>query len=280
MAGTLRKIGLKNGDLDTENAKLGHPPTVLSPLDATKAQDSLNEWVKEIDGEPASILQAELKGDDQLSHFLAAAFQLSPYLNDLARRFPGVVADCIDPGFQTALDRCLSPVEALDFCQSAEAELSSKLRAAKQQAALVCGLADLGGWWSWEKISRSISRTADSAVCAVVDHLLLQSHLGGKLNLPDPDRPSHDSGYIVLAMGKHGAGELNFSSDIDLIVLFDPASPSIVDPDESVKLFVRLTRNLVRIMQERTADGYVFRTDLRLRPDPGSMPLAIPLPIA
>ena len=81
-------------------------------------------------------------------------------------------------------------------------------------------------------------------------------------------------------MGKHGAGELNYSSDIDLIIFFDPDAPAILDPDESVKLFVRMTRSLVRIMQERTADGYVFRMDLRLRPDPGSMPLAIPLPVA
>ncbi|MGI9365308.1 MAG: bifunctional [glutamine synthetase] adenylyltransferase/[glutamine synthetase]-adenylyl-L-tyrosine phosphorylase [Rhizobiaceae bacterium] len=252
----------------------------MTPLNAKKAQHSLTDWLESIDGEIGDKLKNKLGDDTQVRDFLAAALQLSPYLADLARRFPDVIAECIDHGFKEALDKCLHPVEATEFCQISEAELLSGLRAAKQQAALVSGLADLGGWWSWEKVSRSVSRTADSTVAAVVDHLLLQAHLSGKLNLPDPGRPSLGTGYIVLAMGKHGAGELNFSSDIDLIVLFDPASPVLVDPDESVKLFVRLTRNLVRIMQERTPDGYVFRTDLRLRPDPGSMPLAIPLPIA
>ena len=78
-------------------------------------------------------------------------------------------------------------------------------------------------------------------------------------------------------MGKHGAGELNYSSDIDLIVLVDPDARRVPDRDEALTLFVRMTKAMTRIMQDRTADGYVFRTDLRLRPDPGSMPLAVPI---
>ena len=81
-------------------------------------------------------------------------------------------------------------------------------------------------------------------------------------------------------MGKLGAHELNFSSDIDLVVFFDPEAPAIVDPLDATDLFSRLTRRLVRILQDRTEHGYVFRTDLRLRPDPGSTPLAIPVEAA
>ncbi|OWK22300.1 hypothetical protein AJ88_08155 [Mesorhizobium amorphae CCBAU 01583] len=77
-------------------------------------------------------------------------------------------------------------------------------------------------------------------------------------------------------MGKLGAHELNFSSDIDLVVFFDPEAPAVTDPLDATELFSRLTRRLVRILQDRTEHGYVFRTDLRLRPDPGSTPLAIP----
>ncbi len=98
--------------------------------------------------------------------------------------------------------------------------------------------------------------------------------------LPDPKAPAKGSGWIVIGMGKLGAHELNFSSDIDLIVFFDPHAPAITDPFESVDLFARLTRRLVRILQDRTEHGYVFRTDLRLRPDPGSTPLAIPVEAA
>ncbi len=76
-------------------------------------------------------------------------------------------------------------------------------------------------------------------------------------------------------MGKHGAFELNYSSDIDLIVFYDPARVRLRAGLEVQRFFVRLTRDLVRLLQERTEHGYVFRTDLRLRPDPGSTPLAI-----
>src|SRR5688500_20251510 len=78
-------------------------------------------------------------------------------------------------------------------------------------------------------------------------------------------------------MGKMGAFELNYSSDIDLIVLYDEETPALAEGAEPGALFVRLTRNLVKLMQERTADGYVFRTDLRLRPDPASTSIAISL---
>ena len=97
---------------------------------------------------------------------------------------------------------------------------------------------------------------------------------------PIPRIRREGSGWIVLGMGKLGAHELNFSSDIDLIVFFDPEAPAIIDPLDGTELFSRLARRLVRILQDRTGDGYVFRTDLRLRPDPGSTPLAIPVEAA
>ena len=79
----------------------------------------------------------------------------------------------------------------------------------------------------------------------------------------------------MLALGKQGARELNYSSDIDLIVLYDPAAASIPPGTEPGPLFARLTRSLARLLQERTSDGYVLRVDLRLRPDPASTPVAL-----
>ena len=69
--------------------------------------------------------------------------------------------------------------------------------------------------------------------------------------------------------------ELNYSSDIDLIVLYDPDRIHTDDADGLQNHFIRLVRALVRLIDERTRDGYVFRTDLRLRPDPGATPLAL-----
>ena len=81
-------------------------------------------------------------------------------------------------------------------------------------------------------------------------------------------------------MGKHGAFELNYSSDIDIIVLFDPEKARLSEDIEIQVEFVRQTKRLVKLLQERTADGYVFRTDLRLRPDPGATAPAISVPAA
>src|SRR4029079_9083759 len=84
----------------------------------------------------------------------------------------------------------------------------------------------------------------------------------------NPAKPEEGSGHIVLAMGKMGAFELNYSSDIDLIVFYDPDAAALVDKDDATAFHVGIARGLVKLLQERTADGYVFRVDLRLRPDP------------
>src|SRR5437016_2293187 len=83
-----------------------------------------------------------------------------------------------------------------------------------------------------------------------------------------------DRGLALIAMGKMGALELNYSSDIDLIVAFDPA-PGLAPDVEPALFYIRIARGLVKLLQERTVDGYVFRVDLRLRPDPGSTQIAI-----
>ncbi|MBT7032117.1 MAG: bifunctional [glutamine synthetase] adenylyltransferase/[glutamine synthetase]-adenylyl-L-tyrosine phosphorylase, partial [Rhodospirillaceae bacterium] len=97
----------------------------------------------------------------------------------------------------------------------------------------------------------------------------------GAIELPDRQNAAASSGLIVLGLGKLGARELNYSSDIDLIILFDPGAVASGQPDRLQQNFARLARDLVNILTERTEDGYVFRTDIRLRPDPSSTPPAI-----
>src|SRR5436190_906221 len=92
---------------------------------------------------------------------------------------------------------------------------------------------------------------------------------------PHTDEPEDGSGLVVLAMGKMGAGELNYSSDIDLIVFFDPAAPMLAEDIEPQPFFVRVTQAFTRLLQQRIGEGYVFRVDLRLRPDPSSTQMAI-----
>ncbi|MDF2688355.1 MAG: glutamine-synthetase adenylyltransferase, partial [Microvirga sp.] len=91
------------------------------------------------------------------------------------------------------------------------------------------------------------------------------------------NRPGDGSGFTVLALGKHGAGELNYSSDIDLVIFFDPDTTILRDPSEAATIYTRIAQQLAKLLQERTADGYVHRVDYRLRPDPGSTPTAVSL---
>ena len=163
----------------------------------------------------------------------------------------------------------------------AQADVMRLLRDMKAEAALLIALADIGGVWEVMRVTEALTELADTAVTLAVRHLLRRRRDGRSLVRPIPSDPEAGSGYVVLAMGKMGAGELNYSSDIDLIVFFDPDAPALASGLEPAALFVRLTRQLwSKLLQERTTDGYVFRVDLRLRPDPASTQVAISMPAA
>ena len=103
------------------------------------------------------------------------------------------------------------------------------------------------------------------------DAILLQLARDGQLAIAnDPEAAA----LTVLGMGKLGAGELNYSSDIDLILLYDRDAPALAPDVEADPIYLRIARGLVKLLQERTGDGYVFRVDLRLRPDPASRQIA------
>ena len=157
-----------------------------------------------------------------------------------------------------------------------EDELKRALRRAKHEAALLIALADLGGVWDVVATTEALTRFADAAVGAAVRFLLRREARAGRLALDaDAADIAAGCGFVVLALGKHGARELNYSSDIDLIALFDARSAAIPADVEPTPLFVRLVKALTRLLNERTADGYVFRVDLRLRPDPSATPVAL-----
>ena len=155
-----------------------------------------------------------------------------------------------------------------------------RLRLAKQEVALLVAVADLGGVWSLEDVMQALSRAADTFIGVALRHLLRQADAAGKLRLANREEPEQGCGIVLLGLGKLGGRELNYSSDVDLVVVFDPSSSAVMKPDESKTLFVRVVRDLVRVLQQATADGYVLRVDLRLRPDPGATAVAIGLEAA
>jgi glutamate-ammonia-ligase adenylyltransferase len=202
--------------------------------------------------------------------FLAAVMESSPFLRDLMLDDPARLATLLASDPETRLKEINADV-AESWRDATEAEVKARLRRARNEVALLTALADLGGVWDVMKVTDALSAFADAAVSAAVRYLVADAAANGIL----ADANADECGWIVLAMGKFGASELNYSSDIDLIVLFDPARMKVAGDREPAEVFVKLTKRLVAMLHEHTADGYVFRIDLRLRPDPSSTSIAI-----
>ncbi len=257
-------------------------PTVPShagiglPQVSAQATTRASAWLASIAASAAGrTLDALAWANPPLYQLIGGIAETAPYLWDL------VVADAAhlvrvlshDPDEQFA--SLLAKVRRTAARPRAPVALMRILRRMKAEGALIIALADLGGIWPVERVTRALTDLAETALDLAVRHLLVDAARRGRLTPPDPRHPELDSGYVVFAMGKMGAFELNFSSDIDLIVFFDPAAAALPPDVEPAPFYVRLTRELVKLMQERTADGYVFRVDLRLRPDPSSTQIAI-----
>lgn len=221
----------------------------------------------------------DLAADSKGQALLAALFGHSPFLTQAALREPQAVRQFAEQGPDVAWEAFWAALKK-EIAQSSEQnEAMRLLRVAKRRASLLIAMADLAGLWDLAGVTRALSDFAELAVDSSLGLLLHQAQTAGDIELPDPNIPQAGSGVIVIGMGKLGAFELNYSSDIDLIVLYDQACQPKAG-DKLGAVMVQLTRQLVRMLEERTGDGYVFRTDLRLRPDPGSTPLALSLTAA
>jgi glutamate-ammonia-ligase adenylyltransferase len=156
------------------------------------------------------------------------------------------------------------------------------LRKARASVMLCLALADIAGYYDVSEVTTRLSDFAGQALQGALIWLWREAARQGKLILKHDHKqqPLQIEGYTVLGMGKLGAGELNYSSDIDLIVFYDADKAPLAEGQEPGRFFVRLTRRLMQFMHDITGDGFVFRTDLRLRPDPSSTPLALSLDAA
>jgi glutamate-ammonia-ligase adenylyltransferase len=254
-------------------------PGSIRPFSQTE-QKSVMADLRDMARHHAEIA-ALMAGESPFRDFIVAALSLSPFLRDIANVSPELLVRAISTPVMARLDQLVETARNAwkpeDGGETNEHRLMAELRLAKREVAFLTALADLGRLFDGRETTRQLSSIAAASVAAAIDHLLLSADESGKLRLKDRCHPSAGSGVIVLGMGKLGGEELNYSSDIDLVIFFEPQSGILVDPDNATDTFARLLRRMIRILQERTAEGYVFRTDLRLRPDPGSTPLAIPV---
>jgi len=222
---------------------------------------------------------AALIGDKDVRHLLASIHGNSPHLTRILRRHPDWLPRLLAGAPEAALAGLIDRLYAA-ATQATQPELMTALRNARSEAALLIAMADLCGVWELDEVTGALTSFADAAVNVGIDWLLINAAKRGQIVRPPEEVSAQGSGLVVLAMGKYGARELNYSSDIDLVVFYEPGQLPLKAGLDDADFFVRLTKDLVKLLQERTEDGFVFRTDLRLRPDPGGTPVAVSLPAA
>jgi len=193
----------------------------------------------------------------------------SPYLKGLLEAHPEFAQIVVSGDADSELNALISHLADTEDATS-RSDAMHRLRVAKQKLALLVAIYDLSGRWKLEQVTTALTRFADAAVQVALAFLWRQEQAQKHIISTEIG-----IGYLVLAMGKMGAFELNYSSDIDLIVFFDPDRVKLGADVEPYTFFVKLTQALVALLQNTTADGYVFRTDLRLRPDPRATQVAI-----
>jgi len=221
----------------------------------------------------AADLRASLPGfAPEVMGLMSATAGCSPYLRGLMLREAAWLPEAVaDP--EAALEVVLADLEGL-----ATEALAQGLRQAKRRVALLSALCDLGGVWPLEAVTGALTRLADRAVHLALTRLVSDEIRRGKLPGAVPDDAASAGGMVALAMGKMGAGELNYSSDIDLICLFDDQRyPG--EAQEARAAFIRVARKMTAILSDVT-DGYVFRSDLRLRPDASVTPVCLSMAAA
>ena len=243
---------------------------VVDPAAADRVRERLTEAAGE--GGWAPLL-------DRTWPALAPVFSASPYLAGLARRWPEMLRQVLETDPQARLDDLLGRTRAL---AGPPDDIRAPLRRLKAELHLMTALADLGGVWDLDAVTGALSRFADAAVRVALVSVAADQRERGKLISPPDDPAGPVPGLFGLAMGKHGANELNYSSDIDLSLFYDPERlvPALAEGVEPQRFLDRLAQAWAGLLSERTAEGYVFRVDLRLRPDPSSTPPVVAAPMA
>jgi len=207
---------------------------------------------------------------------LDTLLESAPYLAGLAERHADWFAASRAISADTALQTVLLGVKRAGESAADEAGIGRELRIAKGRVALLAAVSEVEGSWTTAQSTAALSDLADFALEAGLDTLMRLAAARGLVR----GGTAADSGLAIFALGKHGGRELNYSSDIDIVAFFDPDKVDATEPGEETKLMSRIVQRLANLMQDRTEFGYVFRTDLRLRPDPGATPVALPVEAA
>ncbi|EMD82911.1 bifunctional [glutamate--ammonia ligase]-adenylyl-L-tyrosine phosphorylase/[glutamate--ammonia-ligase] adenylyltransferase [Pacificimonas flava] len=194
---------------------------------------------------------------DAIQDAVDRAQRYSPFLRGIVRRRPDWPRALMDEG----PDAFLAPALAAPFHGTEE-----EIRGRRQRTAFGAAIADLSGVYDLTAVVRALSDFADLAIDWAVRTAISERIPGA--------RPE---GFVALALGKLGSRELNYSSDVDLLYLFDGDRLPMRSGDDPAEAANRIARRISELLQRRTAHGYVARVDLRLRPDAEAFGIATPV---
>ncbi len=211
----------------------------------------------------------------ELRELLRGVAGCSPYLKGLMEKERDWLERALTQSPEAAMAGVMLPLEDVPL-----ADLGVALRCAKRRVALLTALADAGGAWNLEEVTGALTALADRAVHLSITRLVADEIRRNKLPGATPEDAATGAGMVALAMGKMGARELNYSSDIDLVCLFDETRFDAADYHDARAAFIRITRKMTALLSDTLAGGYVFRTDLRLRPDASVTPVCLSMEAA
>ena len=225
----------------------------------------------------SAINKIDFPEDRQIIKALQRVFAFSDFVAENCTRHPALISDLVDSG---DLQRSYSQHDYFECLKSAlidvkdEAALIQILRVYRRREMTRIAFRDLAGWSDFAEIVTDLSDLADA--CLEHTTSILYNWLSEKFGAPTTEDGSIQH-LVILGLGKLGARELNFSSDVDLMFTYPQAghtrgtAQSVSNND----FFTRLCRQLIKTISQPTTDGFVFRTDMRLRPYGENGPLVM-----
>lgn len=242
-----------------------------APL-AENVRQRFEDYRSRVDGFPAA-------GD--WCESLPVVWAASDYVSQSMLRRPDLLADLVNSGDLTRphqAGQLRSRVRSQFDSPMDEVILKQRLRQSRCREMVCIAWRDLAGWASLDEVLAALTELADACISIALEQL--HSGLSRKLGVPMGRGSGQGVGLVVLALGKLGGSELNFSSDVDLVFAYPEEGETQGEIRGGQHLsnqeyFIRLGRCLIRVLDEITADGFVFRVDMRLRPNGDSGPLAL-----
>jgi len=244
------------------------------PLPSSPAEVQLN-WEKTRESKEKQVFNGVIFNDEKAKKLIECIFGNSEYLSNIILKYPVFFAELLQSELGAVFEDLLNTTK--NYKAQDEEDIKKFLREMKLKTSLLIAIAEITKYWSVEVTTDRLSVFADICISKVTEFLLLFYHTNQTIKLKNPKKPFEGSGLAIISVGKLGSNELNYSSDIDLAVFYEDEKLKYMGRKNLQQFYIEVAQKLTDILSTRTKDGYVFRVDMRLRPDPGANPLAVSL---